>query len=175
MFCRSIKRRRKESGITIAEAAGMMALFLPLLMIMLYVMMETCQAYFISNSMDQAARQAARNIAMYYHTNPGIQNNNTQCLTLCCQPVCKAPGTAGAMVTDVSQFGGAGGAGTAITWTNMGNMNQQNQTSPPTVTVTCTYISNGTTQLPPFPIWDVLNLKKVANFKLMGTAVYQVQ
>jgi len=169
------RRKNRKSGASLAEAAALMALFFPLIMAILYVVMEASQVYVISEALNQSARQAARNVATMYHTYPGIANNNAQALALCCKPITKPVGTAGAYVTDVSQFGGANGAGSNITFTNMGNMDLKGTTTPPTVTVTCTYISNGTTGLPQFPQWDVLKLSKVAGFKMMGTAVYQVE
>jgi len=171
------RRRNRKSGATLAEAAAAMALIFPIIMSVLYVMMEASQVYVITEALNQSARQAARNIATMYHTYPQIAlaANNSQALTLCCKPICKTPGTVGAYVTDVSQFGGASGAGTNLTFTNLSNMDLKGTTAPPTVTVTCTYISNGTTQLPSFPQFDVLKLSKIANFKMMGTAVYQIE
>jgi hypothetical protein len=168
-------RRKSNSGASLAEAAAAMALFFPLIIAILYVVMEASQVYVITEALNQAARRAARNVATTYHTFPGIVASNANALALCCKPVCQPPGTVGAYVTDVSQFGGAGGAGTALTFTGMNSLDLKGNTTPATVEVTCTYISNGTTGLPQFPAWDVLNLSKVANFKLKGSAVYQVE
>jgi len=152
-----------------------MALLFPIIMAILYVVMEASQAYVITEALDEAARQAARNIGATYQKYPGIATNNAQCLTLCCQPILKPVGTAGAYVTATEQFGGSGGAGSNITFTKLTTLGTQGNTTPPTVTVTCTYISDGTTGLPKFPQWDVLRLSSVAGFKMMGTAVYQIE
>jgi len=154
----------------------MMALLFPILVAVIYAVMEASTALVISEQLDQSARQAARNIAVAYISNPGLATSNANALKYGCQPVLKPIGAAGGTyVTDLSQFGGVGGAGTNITFTNLANMNVPGSTSPPTVTVTCTYISNATTGLPKFPQWDVLNLSKVPGFKLMSTAVYQIE
>jgi len=159
-----LKFRRR--GVTLVEATAVMALLFPILMTVLFVLMEASQALVISENLDQGAKQAARNLAVAYATNPGITNPGNVFGGV---PMYQYFGydkvRISGVITDSSQFTSTGAGMSAPVW----NLTS----SPPTVTVTVRYLANGTTNLQKFPMFDPLKLG--ANYKLQSTATYRLE
>lgn len=68
-----MKRNRK--GSSIAESAASMSLLLPLTILIIFVALEVGYSYLIKTSLSQAARQAARELAVAYGGDPTIAQN----------------------------------------------------------------------------------------------------
>lgn len=68
---------RRQSGASIAEASAALCLLLPLVCLMIFAIVETSYAYLIKDSMAQAARQAARDLAIAYGQNPAVANDRS--------------------------------------------------------------------------------------------------
>ena len=121
----------------------------PLIVLVTYVVMETSQAYMISQAMNQAAYLAAKGLANYYQTNPEVISNT---------------------IEQQNIF-------SAIRFTNLISSNNQFQiagwntsNNPGTVTVTVTYLSGqGSPPLPSFPNPDPLNLSSVFTISSSST------
>lgn len=138
MECFSVRRanRRRSSGAVIAESAASMMLLIPVLIVLLFIVMEAVQAYTINSVLAQAARQAAREIALKYLDDPAIAGSRTDQDTLVYNNI----RTAGILV-DSAQFEDA----------------VVNTASDPiTCTVTVRYLG-GQHGLPPFPQCDPLH------------------
>lgn len=143
---------RTHKGSSLVECAASMAVMLPLLMTILFVMMEMAQAYLIKEGLVQGAREAARGLAIAYNRNPSIAGNRT---------------LADSSVLNNIRIQNIINASTQFNdpvW----NTNQ----SPATVTVTVNYTSNKN-GLPQFPAVDPLNL--AANFALSAASTYRIE
>src|SRR5437868_1800640 len=68
-------RVNRETGSLIAEAGAAFAFLFPLLVVVLYVTLEASYAYTIKSTLDQASRQACRDLAIAYGQNPAIATN----------------------------------------------------------------------------------------------------
>jgi Flp pilus assembly protein TadG len=143
---------RLSKGATIAEAGAAMALMIPLLFAVLFVVLEASQAYMIKEALAQGARQAARNLAVEYGKDSAIQYRRD--------------------LQDAQVF-------SQIRLVNVINANEQfsdpvwnTSASPPTVTVTVTYTPNQH-GLAPFPNPDPLNLGP--NFVLNANSTYRLE
>ena len=77
----SIKQRAKSyrarvqrgaSGSTLAETAASMVLWIPLIVLFLFIAVEVGQVYMIQNVLAQSAREAARDLAVQYGVNPSV-------------------------------------------------------------------------------------------------------
>jgi len=55
---------RRQHGVSIAEAAAALSLLLPLMVCVLYVVLESSYAYLIKSSLTEAARQAGRDLSI---------------------------------------------------------------------------------------------------------------
>lgn len=147
-----MRSSRLSKGATIAETGAAMALMIPLLFAVLFVVLEASQAYMIKESLAQGARQAARNLAVEYGKDSAIQYRRD--------------------LQDAQVFD-------QIRIVNIINASEQfsdpewnTAATPPTVTVTCTYTANQH-GLAPFPNPDPLNLGP--NFVLNATSTYRVE
>ncbi len=150
---------RRARGSSIVETAAALSFMIPLLVLILFVTIEGCKAYLISQSLNQGAREAARNLATNYAQNPNIPNDATAQATYGFSPV-RIPG----VITDNSQF--------SATFDTSG--------STPSVTVNVAYISNGTTDLAPFPDFGDINLGLFSfnlgsNFQLSASSTYRLE
>jgi hypothetical protein len=153
---------RPTCAMTITEFAAVLSMLVPLLIAILYVVLEGSYAYTIQTNLDSSARRAARALAINYGNNPtaaqasGGPNGYLAAFGKCCIPH---------FVQDVNtQFVSPPG------YTNFFNTG----TNPPQVSVTVTYPSAGIApDMPPFPNPDVLHLG--SNFKLQSTATYSVE
>lgn len=142
----------RQRGAAIAETAAAMCLFLPLVLVILFVALEVSYAYVLKSTLSEAAREAARDLAIAYGLyGPAVKSSTAE-----------------------NQY-----AFDKIRIANIVNASEQftadwsNETSdPPTVQVTCRYLS-GKNGLPVFPNPDPLNLG--ANYIINGIATYRLQ
>ena len=145
------KRRpglRRPRGSVLAEAAAVVALFLPTLVFLIMVVIEATNAYLIDRDLQIAAGMAARAIAQTGNFQAGQQV--TQDLIF---SKIKIPNR----VVDPSQF-----APPPVF---------DYSSTPPTVTVFVQYKSTGVQPVPPFP--DPLNLGSL--FIIKAQATYRMQ
>lgn len=140
-------RIRAREGITLVEAAAALALLLPLLVVVIFVIIEATKAYEISRDLQIGAELGARALATNGSTTTGVQQQ--QILSNI---------TVGNTVVDPSQFYN-------VVWNQDDN--------PPSVTVFVQYKSTGPKQPPPFPNPDPLNLG--ANFIMKSQSTYRLQ
>jgi len=145
---------RRNTGSAIVEGAAGLMILIPLLILIVYVVLESSHAYFIYGSLQQGAQQAARALATYpVGQPPGYVNYP---LTPAQIQATLQPITVVGVITSPAQF----------TPTFIGP-----PSAPTSVVVTVQYTS-GQNGLPVFPDADVLNLG--ASFQLQASATYQV-
>jgi Flp pilus assembly protein TadG len=144
--------KRKQNGASIAETAASLVLFLPILIAVLFVVLEASQAYLIKEGLSQAAREAARNLAVQYGSNSQIQYSRSMQDVMVFNNI-----HINNVVVSTNQFD-------SPTWDTAG--------IPPTVTVTVHYTS-GKNGLSTFPNPDPLHIGK--NFKLDATSTYRLE
>ncbi len=147
-----LSRQRKMGGATLAETAASFVIMIPLIMTVLFVVLECSQAFLIKESLAQGARQAARDLAVVYGKNPAVASDRS--------------------LQDAMVFNN-------IRVTNIINASAQFATPtfntaglPPTVTVTVSYTS-GQNGLPVFPNPDPLRLGN--SFQLNATSTYRLE
>jgi Flp pilus assembly protein TadG len=129
-----------------------MVILLPVLITILFVVVEASQAYMIKESLANGARQAARDLAVAYGQNSTIANNRSMEDSWVFDNI-----RIKNIINSDTQFDDP-------VWDTSGQ--------PPTVTVTVNYTS-GQNGLPPFPNPDPLKLGN--NFKLNATATYRLE
>ena len=133
------KNMRKQSGGTITEFACALVFGLPLLVLIVFVTLETAHFYAIKSAMEVGARDAARGLVVNYNKT-GTQSTTVNWLTM--------PN----YIASSNQF--------EVAW---------DSSSPPQyVTVSCKYPSGGGNGLPPFPSGPLRYLTPKAQFD-MGT------
>jgi hypothetical protein len=142
----------RERGATIVETGASLAVFLPILLAMLFVVIEVSTAFLIKESLAQGAREAARALAVAYGNNPGIATSRSQ---------------QNAQVFDTIRI-----VNIIASSAQFSNPVFSPNANPPTVTVTATFTSNQN-GLPQFPNPDPLHLG--ANFKLSSTSTYRLE
>lgn len=154
MTQRNTKRNilRRERGIGMAESAASLAILLPLVVTLIFAILEISYAFFLESTMTEAARHAARDLAIAYGVNPSVTSSRTM---------------QNSMVFD------------NIRITNVINNSQQfdnpvfsTTTDPATVTVRVRYLSNQY-GLPAFPNADPLHLG--SNFQISATSTYRLE
>ena len=141
-----------SDGASIVEAGAALTLLLPVMMLVLYVTLESSYAYLIKNSMNEASRMAARDLAIAYGQDSTIANDRSKEESSVFNNI-RLPN----MVNDSAQF-------TNVNW-DLAN-------SPATVSVTAVYTANRYS-LPPFPNPDPLNLG--GSFQVGATATYRLE
>ncbi|HEY9870146.1 MAG TPA: TadE/TadG family type IV pilus assembly protein, partial [Candidatus Obscuribacterales bacterium] len=129
--------RANQGGVSIVEAAASLSLLLPLMMVIVFVVLEVSDAYLIKTSLSQGARRAARDLAVAYGQNPAVATSRSLQNAMVLDNV-----RIHNMINDSRQFDDP------IFDTNA---------TPHTVHVTVRYASNQY-GLPPFPYPDPLNL-----------------
>ncbi len=144
--------RKRARGVSIAEAAASLTLLLPLMMTILFVVLEASYAYLIKTSLNEAAREAGRDLSVAYGQDASIAGNRT--------------------LEDAQVFD-------TIRITNMVNNSAQfsepvwnTSSSPPTVTVGVTYTS-GQYGLPTFPNPDPLGLS--GQLTISASSTYRLE
>lgn len=143
--------RHRSRGTSIAETAAAMVLLLPLLICIMFVVLEASKAYMIKESLSQGARQAARDLSVTYGNDASIANN----------PV----------MEDVRVYSNIRMTG-VIASSNQFQSTWDTASSPPTVTTTVQYTS-GRNGLPVFPNPDPLHLGRM--FQLSATSTYRLE
>lgn len=143
---------KRKNGSTLAETAAAMVVLLPVVVCLIFVVLEASQAYLIQQSLDQAAREAARNLAVQYGQNNSIAASRITQDTLVFDGI-----RIHNVVNASSQFEDP-------TWDTSG--------SPPTVSVKVDYTS-GKNGLPTFPNPDPLHLG--SHFQLSGSSTYRLE
>ena len=144
--------RRNGKGASIAETAASMVLLLPILIAILFVVLESAQAYMIKEGLSQGAREAARNLAVQYGVNPAI-------------------GTSRAM-QDTMVFDGIRIHDIINASAQFDDPTFDSSGTPPIVTVTIHYTS-GQNGLSVFPNPDPLHLG--SSFQLSATSTYRLE
>jgi hypothetical protein len=149
-------KHRKNSGINLVELAAAMALGFPLIMIMLYVVLEANMLFTIRTNCDNAVRRGAQLLITDYLKN-GSATANVSNGNLPTALAFEVPTSDGHYFVSktANQF----------TWTwDLVN-------KPNTVTVTVTYPTSGSSAggLLPFPHPDPLNLKNKFTIVTSGT------
>ena len=143
----------RRTGSSIVEAAAGLCILIPLLIMIVYVVLEVGHAYLIWAALQQGAQQAARLLATTYASHPSVVNNVSD--------QCKYGFDlirTGQIINDSAQFSPA--------------LFLPSTSAPKSVTVTVTYTS-GKYGLPPFPDADVLHLG--SKFILQGSARYTLE
>jgi Flp pilus assembly protein TadG len=134
------------------ETAASLVVMLPLLVMIMFVVLEASHAYLIKESLAQGAREAARALAIAYGQNSQIANN---------RPLEDAQVLSGITIPNIIN---ASAQFSDPVWTTTGSL--------PEVMVTVTYTSNQN-GLPPFPNPDPLHLG--SNFTLNATSTYRLE
>lgn len=137
---------QRVRGMTLAEFAPALILFLMLAGGMVYTLIVVAQAGLIQLSLEQGASTAAHNIALAYGNDPTI---NKKAL----EPIFSNIRFSNVLVSQ-DQF-------EVTNW----SLNK----NPPTVTVSASY-EGGTNGLPPFPNPDIFGINKKFSFKAQATA-----
>jgi len=145
-------RERSERGVSIAEAAASMSLLIPLVVLLMFVVLEVSRAFFMREILDQAARQAARDLAIAYGQQPGLANSRSLQETLVFDKI-----RVQNIVNDSAQFS---------------DPIFDTVSDPATVKVSVSYLSNQY-GLPPFPDNDPLGLGNA--FVLSGQSTYRLE
>lgn len=154
-----ILRRRKQKGVTLVEFAAALVLGLPLVVVMLYAVLEANLLFTIRTNLDAATRQAAQLLINKY-AQTGIA----------------APDTSnGNLPSDIAfEVKAADGSFFISKTANQFTWTWDMTESPPTVTVTTSFptggSSNSSSGLMAFPAPDPL---KLANkFSIITTATF---
>lgn len=146
------RNRRNQTGVSLVEFAVALALFLPLLITIIYVVLEASYMYTVKANLDVASRKAARELAILYGTNR-VQAQ---------QPKGSNPVFTNTripnFVADNNQFD---------------DPTFNTNPAPGTVTVTIHYPVGGMYGLPPFPNPDPLHIG--TNFDLTSTSTFSLE
>jgi hypothetical protein len=147
------KGAHNSHGVTLVEFAAALVVGLPLVMIMLYAILEANFWFTIQSNLDAAARRGAWLEAQDFAKNGPAQNDVID--------------GAGSQAFDIPHFVNRNLNQFSIVW--------ETSTAPHSVTVYCTYPQGGnsTYNLPRFPYPDVFNLG--SSFKLQSMATYPLQ
>ncbi|MBI4533789.1 MAG: pilus assembly protein [Candidatus Melainabacteria bacterium] len=147
-----IYQNRTPQGVSIAEAAASLGLLLPLVILVVFVILEASYAYLIKTSLSQAARQAARDLAIAYGQNSQVATSRALQDSMVFSNI-----QISKMVTSTQQFD---------------NPVFNAAADPPTVSVTVRYLS-GQYGLPVFPNPDPLNLG--SSFIITASSTYRLE
>lgn len=145
-------RTRGSSGIGLAESTASLSLLLPVIITLVFVILEISMSFFIQSTLSEAARQAARDLAIAYGVAPSVTSSRTMQNT---------------MVFD------------NIRIANVVNSSEQfddpvfsTATDPATVTVNIRYASNQY-GLPAFPSTDPLHLG--SDYLISASCTYRLE
>lgn len=115
-------RKRNQSGAQIVEFAAVLVIGIPLLVLLLFVGWECAKFFIIKSAMEVGARTAARDLVVKYNTT-GTKKTTVDWLTT------------SNFIASSSQFN--------VAW--------DSNTPPTSVSVTCSYPTDGANGLQPFP------------------------
>ncbi|MBI4534606.1 MAG: pilus assembly protein, partial [Candidatus Melainabacteria bacterium] len=142
----------RSKGAAIAEAGAAMCLILPVVFVVLFAVLEASYAYLIKDNLTQAARAAARNLAIAYVQNPDIVGNRALQESMVLDRVRLAN-----FVNDSRQFD---------------DPTFDTASDPPFVSVTVRYLG-GQFGLPPFPNPDPLHLG--GRYTIVASSTYRTE
>lgn len=146
---------RESRGAALAEAVATIAIFVPIIVLIVLVTIQSSIACVISAKMAHGAHLAARALAAQYGTTQSISVDSVQQQKILTNV--RIP----SYVADNSQF-------------ELSSTSWQTTAVPPTVTVSCSYIPGvGTPPLPAFPTFDPLGLGRL--FKIKSSATCRLQ
>ncbi len=145
-------KRKNQHGVAITEAAAALTILLPLIFVIIFAALEAGYAYTLKSSLSEAARQAARDLAIAYGQNPTIAGDRTQENSLVFDSI-----RIRNVLNDSSQFDDP-------VWNTSGD--------PTTVQVTVRYLG-GQFGLPTFPNPDPLHLG--SHFQVTATSTYRLE
>lgn len=145
-------QRASEKGVSLVEFAVAVSLFLPLLISIIYVVLEASYMYTVKANLDVASRKAARELAIMY----GTSKTNAQ------QPAASNPVFTNTRIPNFVANNGQFDDPTFVT-----------APAPGTVTVTIHYPTNGAYGLPPFPNPDPLHIG--SSFDLTSTSTFSLE
>lgn len=143
---------RRRKGAVLAESAASISLVLPILIVALFVALEASYAYLIKYNLSEAAREAARDLAICYGMDPTIAASRASQEFNVFDKIRITN-----MVNDSAQF-----------WDPTFNT----ATSPQTVSVVVEYTS-GQHGLPRFPNPDPLHI--ASRMRIVGTSSFRLQ
>lgn len=161
-----VKHARKGAcGSSIVETAAGLVVFLPLLILLVFVAVEAAKAVAITQALQQGAREAARDLAGAFANDSNLPNSRTDQNTYAFNLV-----HINGVINNAAQF-------STPSWTNVAGAPGNSATVsdpalPRTVTVTVTY-TGGQYGLPNFP--DIDPLKLASHINLTGTSTYTIQ
>jgi len=69
--------KRKSSGGSIVEAAAALTVILPVVVLLTFAVVEVSYAFLLKSSLSQAARQAARDLAVGYGRDPKVATSRS--------------------------------------------------------------------------------------------------
>jgi hypothetical protein len=147
-------RTNRKSGVSLVEFAAALTLGLPLVIAILYVVLEASVYFAIRTNIDVAARNAARALAIEYGKDPTIAASPSGPKVQAVLTKIRIPG----FVVNNGQFN-TPTFDTAV--------------SPSSVTIVCQYPSGGMYGLPKFPNPDPLNLG--SSFKVISSATFATE
>lgn len=142
----------RKKGAVIAETGAAMAVLLPVVVTITFVILEVSYAYTIKNCLSEGARQAARTLSIAYGKDKSIADDRSKQDSLAFDKV-----RLNNMISDSRQFDDA---------------TFDTAADPPVVTVRVRYAS-GSYGLPTFPNPDPLNLGP--SFVIASTSTYRLQ
>ena len=149
--CRHVSGRRRSKGAVLVEAVLAIAIFVPIMVVIVWAVLEVSFAYIIATNMNEASHLAARALADEFLRNPSIvHDNKTQARIL---STVRIPG----MVATNEQFSFPPGAWVVTS-------------VPRSVSVQCTYLPGvGDPPLALFPNPDILNIRSHLNIQSSAT------
>lgn len=146
-----MKNRSKNGGV-LCEAAAAIAVLLPVVVLLTFVVLEVSQSYLIKTSLAQGARQAARMLAISYGKDPLVANSRTLQEQYAFDHV-----RINNMINDSNQFE---------------NATFDTNATPRTVHVRVSYLSDQY-GLPKFPNPDPLGLQ--GRFRIFAESTYRLE
>ncbi|MGD9685324.1 MAG: hypothetical protein AB7W16_29495 [Candidatus Obscuribacterales bacterium] len=143
-------RQRKQSGM-LAEAVTALAIFIPLILLVIFLSMQAGYAYVIARNMSQASEMAARALAEEYSSNSKIATDTDAQNAIFFN--IRIPG----LLSSNEQF-------------SIPENGWQTATEPKTVTVVATYLPGvGSPPNAPFPNPNLLNLDEAFRIRMAST------
>jgi hypothetical protein len=143
--------QRNSNGSSLAELAAALVVVLPLLIAVLFVTIEASQAYLIKNGLNDATRQAARDLAKAYNQDIRISADRSLQDSAVLSKI-SVPG----ILNSPAQF----------------SVDFREGASPPNVVVTATY-EGGKYGLAPYPTLNLLHLNNPTS--LACQSVYRLE
>ncbi len=77
MTSQSKNRKRDQRGFGMAETAASLSIMLPLVVTLIFVILEVSYAFMLESTLSEASRQAARDLAIAYGVNPLVATSRS--------------------------------------------------------------------------------------------------